>query len=437
MSLTFTPKLHNKQLLIFKELVKPKPASTVCLVAGRRFGKTSLLLNTALVKVLSFDPTRLKPNQKRPIVSIIAPTLAQCKELYWDDLVRIVSNWGDLVKALDKTTATIKFNYDLPDLVLKGAIEGRIRGPGYWFVGCDEFQLFPDNVWDEAIAPGLADTYGATSLVIGTPIGKHNLLYKFHLRAQNTPNWKYYHFNSIDNPKPAVQRFIAQAKDNYPERAYKQEFLASFEDFEGQIFDCFTESNIQDVSTNPDDYEYIYLGIDWGDVNPCIGVIGQTRTIPHKYVYLDCFYPQGTQTVLMDELKAKALEFAQKYNIQSTWPDTYQPGHEQFIYEFMQMPHPGLRNIDPDVAKLYVMPSCKVLNQLFRTNRFIINRQLTEVVDDFRSFHREKTKEGFFRDKPSDKCRKHSLDCARYVVCRVEEAIVRTYGDVNNLYFAA
>lgn len=404
---------------VFRALIsKEDPVSVAVLLAGRRFGKTSLLRDTAVYKVLTFDPSTLKPGQQRPIVSIIAPTLAQCKELYWDSLVRIFATFPGLVKGVpDKANAIIRFNFGLPDLILKGADGGRIRGQGYWFVGLDEYQLFLPGLWDNDLYPGLADTPGSQALVIGTPIGKQNHFYAFTQKARQEPDWRFYHFTSLDNPKPAVQEFIKKCRGTYPPRSFRQEFLASFEEFEGQIF---TELNDQHLIDVPKEFSTTWLGVDPGETNPALSVIG---LVGDSYYVVDSWKnPNPGSPVVIDELINQAARLCRLHNIYKTFvpddrptlPIAFRRAGERLNIEGLK------RSVKLARSKPGVLERIELVNSLFFQNRLYINRSLESIIDEFKSYRRALDKSGNVLPHPAEGQIDHQYESAAYVIAAIE-----------------
>lgn len=254
--------------------------------------------------------------------------------------------------------------------------------------------------------------------------------------------WKYYHYFTKDNPKlPNLEKALAEAKAGLTDREYRAEYEASWEDFAGQIFDYLEDRHILHFDTRPENFEFCCIGIDWGDINPAIVVVG-IKDYPYKYYVLESWKPNQGLSVPFDNVKRKAYEFALKYNIHSTYPDVFQPGNQNFINELRQMPHPGLQNICvpgsedyQNMRLLRVMPSCAQINRLIKADRFFIN-VATDLGDKFRSYRRNEDKNGQFIDEPHPACDpiSHEIDATRYVVANIDHTLSITYGGASHDY---
>ena len=98
----------------------------------------------------------------------------------------------------------------------------------YWLdFPMEEYSYIKPHVWEEIIYPMLTTTNG-DALFIGTPNG-YDHLYDAYLKGQgNDPEWKSWQYTTLDGgfvPKEEIKK----AKSMMDERAFKTEFLASFE----------------------------------------------------------------------------------------------------------------------------------------------------------------------------------------------------------------
>jgi predicted phage terminase large subunit-like protein len=91
------------------------------------------------------------------------------------------------------------------------------------------------SVWELILRPTLADVKGS-ALFIGTPDGK-NHFYDLWLQAgkDDFPEWEQFSYNSTDNPLLDPEE-IEAARQSMSSQAFRQEFEASFESFNGGIF---------------------------------------------------------------------------------------------------------------------------------------------------------------------------------------------------------
>ncbi len=228
-------KLHSAQFGVWTSTTRNK-----VIVAGRRFGKTFLAVVSLVLTALS---------HKNAYLWYVSPSYRQSKTIAWRLLKYIVQligaeatyNESELKVTFTRTNAVIE---------LKGADnEDSLRGVG---LGCpgtkevlglvvDEFASIYNNwqVWNEVLRPMLSD-YRAGVIFIGTPKGKDALFELFMLGKSQDTAWESWQFTSYDNPH-IDHDDIDQAKKEMPERYFRQEYMASFEDFEGLIYPEFSE----------------------------------------------------------------------------------------------------------------------------------------------------------------------------------------------------
>lgn len=372
---------------------------------------------------------------------IAAPYLNQAVRVHWDPLVRLFTDTPlkHFVKprGINKTDHKIELIGNRPSIILVGLNEDggdKVRGSSIPTLLIDEFQDVDNNKWEAALEPCVSRADGKF-IITGTPKGKGSFFHKYVEERKKLHNWVFKSINTIDNLTiPNIKRIVAEAQQRLPSRVFQQEYYASWELFPGQIFDHLDEvEHIREVSTNPNDYDSCYLGIDYGDYHPAVVVVGQ-KGYPATYTIIDSWAPDTGMTIPFEEHKAKALEFALKYNVYSTFPDLYTPLNRNCIHELIQLPHPGLKNIDVAAPKLDVMESCGTINRLFKQNRLYINKNLTQLCERFQAYHRKTDRFGNVTDKEDPTFPTHEIDSVRYVLGRVEPAITITLGYTQALY---
>ena len=114
------------------------------------------------------------------------------------------------------------------EIAIKGAEqENNLRGAGLDMVVMEEYSYIKPRVWEEIIYPMLTTTDG-DAFFIGTPNG-YDHLYDAYLRGQsNDPDWKSWQYTTLDGGYVSEEE-IKKAKSMMDERAFKTEFLGSFE----------------------------------------------------------------------------------------------------------------------------------------------------------------------------------------------------------------
>lgn len=224
---------------------------------GRRFGKTHL----ALREIARFAA---KPNQK---VIYVAPTYRQAKNILWKKIKRKLTsiNW---VKKVNETELTLEL-VNGSEIQLKGAENfDSLRGTGNDFIVLDEVADMHPEAWYEVLRPTLADT-GGHALFLGTPKGM-NWFKDLYDNALTKRSWASFQFTTLDGGNVPEEE-IQQAREDLDARTFRQEFMATFENFSGIIAYAFGQHNIKpaDSATR---HEPLIVSMDF-NVSPMTAVI--------------------------------------------------------------------------------------------------------------------------------------------------------------------
>ena len=241
------------------------PARFKVITAGRRFGKSVLGLMFLLKGQMLQGENRW----------YITPTYRQGKLTVWKTLKSIIGNqpgWkiNETQMSCTQSGATIAIKGSDAADSLRGAELSR-------FV-LDEYAYQKPGVFEEVIYPMLTTTHG-DAMLIGTPDGfSGNNFYDYYLRGQgNDPQWKSWQFKTIDGGF-VDSKELELAKSNLDERAYRQEFMASFE----------TAANRAAWAFNRDEH------IKVADELSSYKVIGIDFNVDYMSAVLACIYGDGT-----------------------------------------------------------------------------------------------------------------------------------------------
>jgi hypothetical protein len=128
------------------------------------------------------------------------------------------------------------------ELEFHSAGGGSLVSVGLNWAVCDEAAKdFPKRTWTQELRPALSDQDGE-AMFISTPDGRG----WFHERYQrgdspDYPEWASFRWPSYDNPAVADSEINA-AKDDIPDRIFEQEYLATFLDETGGVFEGLQET---------------------------------------------------------------------------------------------------------------------------------------------------------------------------------------------------
>ena len=258
------------------------------LITGRRFGKTFLALNE-LAKFSRY------PKKK---VWYIAPTFRMCKDIMLDPLVEKMTKhkWISKVNYSD-LTITLK-NKSLIQLRSSDNFNS-LRGVGLDFICIDEFSDVDERAWFEVLRPTLSDkSREGSALFLGTPRGFGNWSYNLYTRQDTDNNWKSFQYTTLDGGQVS-QNEIDQAKNDLDDRTFRQEYMASFEKYSGQIYYNFDrEENV--IEEYKPTTNSIHIGIDF-NIDPVSAVISEVKQ-DNLYVYDEIVIYSSNTDELVEEI---------------------------------------------------------------------------------------------------------------------------------------
>ena len=258
------------------------------LITGRRFGKTFLALNE-LAKFSRY------PKKK---VWYIAPTFRMCKDIMLDPLVEKMTKhkWISKVNYSD-LSITLK-NKSLIQLRSSDNFNS-LRGVGLDFICIDEFSDVDERAWFEVLRPTLSDkSREGSALFLGTPRGFGNWSYNLFTRQDSDKNWKSFQYTTLDGGQVS-QNEIDQAKNDLDDRTFRQEYMASFEKYSGQIYYNFDrEQNV--IEQYAPTTNSIHIGIDF-NIDPVSAVISEVKQ-DNLYVYDEIVIYSSNTDELVEEI---------------------------------------------------------------------------------------------------------------------------------------
>ena len=273
-----------------QQTIANDPHRFICVVAGRRFGKTHLS-----IRQLCYHAREPDRN-----VWYVAPTYRQAKQIVWRKLKHKLQDlrW---TKRVNESELSIELkNGSL--ISLKGADNAdSLRGVGLDYLVMDEFADIDPEAWYEVLRPTLADKEGG-AMFIGTPKGLGNWAHDlYNMPTEQPEQWVSYQFTTVDggNVKPEE---IEAAKRDLDERTFRQEFMATFETYAGRIYYSFDrKNNVVSIEDHPRDM--IYVGIDF-NIDPMSAVIA-TRTGDRLYVFDEIRMFSSNTQELVAEISAR------------------------------------------------------------------------------------------------------------------------------------
>jgi len=255
-------------LLPWQQEVWTDPARFKVIAAGRRTGKSMLAAWRLIVSALE---------AKKGQVWYIAPTQQQARDIMWQQLLEL----GNPVIASSHINNMQVTLINGSVISLKGADRPEtMRGVALKFVVLDEYADIKPTVFEQILRPALADLKGHC-IFIGTPKGRNHFYDIYNMgrsKKPETKDWKSWHFTSFDNPLLDKEE-IEVAKNTMSTFAFRQEFMASFEAPQSDIF----KEDWVVVKDKDDEPEYgtYYMAVDLA------GFENVSKQASNKKKYLD------------------------------------------------------------------------------------------------------------------------------------------------------
>lgn len=411
--------LHDGQLKVFNDTHRFR-----VLVCGRRWGKSRMALWELVLASLQFKGTTSAMSPET--VLGVMPTLTQAKKVLWQPLVNLCeTELAPFVKRINRSDFRIDFHYGKPSIVIAGANDAggdRLRGMRLYFVVTDEAQDIKPIVFDEVILPAMADTPGSRMLITGTPKGKLNHLYQLAMQSEVNPEYSFHTMPTISNPFVPPKE-VEAARLKLPERVFRQEFYASWEDFPGKIYTELDSANI--TTGKPDKFTHVTMGIDWGSYHPAISVLGKYQ---HSWYWLEGWSPgseRDSQPVPNPVRDTHIRRLAKKWRVNSVFCDPSQPSDILHVRELgrrdghqgLQRAVEGYNRIAEGIGQVHSYISQKSL---------VFVPDLADMVPDaidgylgyqlHEAYHYETDNNGNIREVPADGYMSHIVDATRYAL---------------------
>ena len=395
--------LHTNQGTVFKAENRFR-----VLVAGRRFGKTTLAITELLVKALS---------QNNQVLWYVAPSYRQAKMIAWRMLKNMVP------QELNAKYNESELSITLPNgslIELKGADnEDSLKGVGLDGMVIDEFATIYDNwtVWYEVLRPMLSDRKG-WALFIGTPKGK-DALWELYMKGQREEDeYKSWTFKTSDNPyiDPAE---VDKARKDSPERYFRQEYEASFEDYVGLVWPEYSKDCVVKPFEIPKEWERL-SAID----TAVTGITASLKAAVDEEGVLYFYSEYREENVRVSEV-AGVIREKLKWIID---PDALKKQAQRDGYLYSLYDEYRDNGIIAKFAQKDVEGGINRVGELFKQGKIKIFSTLKWLPWELERYHYVESKEtvkGQIKPVPFKK-EDHLCDCLRYIVMeRVETHINR------------
>ena len=402
---------HSSQRTVFDS-----DARFRVLVAGRRFGKTRLAIMELIIKALA---------KEKALFWYVSPSYRQSKMIAWKMLKDLAPKF--LIAKTNESELSITFKNNTC-IELKGADnEDALRGAGLDGMVIDEFASIYDNwsVWNEVLRPALADKKGWV-LFIGTPKGKDSFFELFMKGQREEDGFKSWQFKTVDNPYIDPDE-VEQARKSTPERYFRQEYEASFEDFVGLIYPEFSE-RLHVIE--PHFVQDVFPKI--GAIDPALsgttaGLKAYTDEDSNIVIYAEYYEKDKRASEVCRDFKEDKVKWlidpaSKAKNVQK---------EGQLYSLFDEYKEYGIR---ADTAENEVTGGINRVAEYFKANRIKIFRSCTNLLWEIERYHwavNKETSKGEVTASPYKKD-DHLMDCLRYIIAARRDKADLTMVAVTN-----
>jgi len=266
------------------------PARFKVISAGRRWGK-SYLGSFLLLKAAYETPNG--------IFWFISPTQSMSRTIIWDVLKEKVI--PELVRNINESRLEIEL-INGAKITLKSAEKyDNLRGASLSAVIFDEVASMRNfaEIWQKSIRPALSDRLGF-AIFISSPAGR-NHFFDLYNRAKQLENWDSWQFTTASGGY-VLESEIEAARADMDAQAFRQEYYATFESFQGVIVKDFNrDTHIEhDFILQP--HEHIFMGCDLNvNIMPAALAVIRNDTV----IFFDEFYGNLDTPELIRDVRLK------------------------------------------------------------------------------------------------------------------------------------
>lgn len=396
------------------------------LVCGRRWGKSSLVLWEMVIRSLQYPGDVRKELMPATVLGAM-PTMNQAKQVLWQPLVTLVQTYfPSQVQKINHSDSTIWFKNGKPPIKIRGANDAngdRLRGSRLYFVALDEYQDWKPEIFNNVIEPAMKDTKGSRAIFTGTPKGRLNHFYSIANKAIKDSTYTYFNMPTWVNPTIPREE-VELSRNTLPDRVFRQEYEASFEDFPGKIYYELDSTNRYEGNFDTSVLDYVVMGVDWGDRCPALSVVGRDKL--GQWYWLEGWSPgneRESPPITQPVLQANMLRLARKWKVNASYADPSRPS------EILATRQLGINNSIPGLRKCVegynkIQEGISQVHTLISTKELKFVPGLADRVPDSvdgnlaymlaEAYHRVIDKNGNITDEPADGYFSHLNDALRY-----------------------
>lgn len=281
-------------------------------------------------------------------------------------------------------------------------------GRSYTLLVFDEAALTDEGeeAFNIALRPTL-DKENSKAIFISTPRGKQNWFARFFERGfmHDYPQWVSLHCDWRENPR-ASEDDIAEARKSMSRAHFEQEYEASFNSFEGQIFNFNAEESSEDLSMREWQGMEGVIGLDVGFRDATAAVV--ILTDGENYYIVDEYYESERTT---EQHAAAIKELEEKWDVTFIFVDS---AAQQTRYDWAVNYDLSTMN-----AKKSLLDGIGYVQSVIENKRLTVHTGCTEVLGMLDQY-RWDPNPSLMKEKPKHDRWSHMADALRYALYSFE-----------------
>ena len=275
-------------------------------------------------------------------------------------------------------------------------------GRSYDLIIFDEAALADGKeAFNVALRPTL-DKPNSKAIFISTPRGRTNWFSEFYQRgfSDEFPNWISIKATYLDNPR-ASEEDIQEARHSMTRAEFEQEYMASFNTYEGQIW-SFDHKNIQYLDTTGMDF---FAGLDVGFKDPTAFCV--IATDYERFYVVDEYYAAERTT---EEHAAHINKLIDKWGIDMIFIDS---AAQQTRFDLAQN-----FGISTNNAKKSVLDGIAAVAVIVENDRLLVAPTCVETLRCLDAYQWDP--KATLKEKPKHNDASHMADALRYALYSFE-----------------
>ena len=383
--------LNRPQIGLINAVNNPK-YRFICAALSRRLGKTFIanVIGQLVALIPGCNVLIMSPNYNLSSISFDL----QRRFIKHFDLEVAKDNLKDKIIEL-KNGSTIRMG----SITTVDSCVGR----SYDLIIFDEAALGSDaeNAFNISLRPTL-DRPGAKAIFISTPRGKNNWFSRFYQRgfSPDYPAWISLHADYTENERMKPED-VEEARRSMSKAEFEQEYMASFNSFEGQIYN-FKPECIQEFE-HVDGCEY-FAGLDPGYRDPTAFIVIAYIPSIDKFHVIDEYQTAEAVT----EGHAKAIEeLVNKHGIDPIFIDA---AAAQFAADLAYT-----YNLATIKGKKQVLEGIAFVQTIIEQDRLLVSPHCTITLEMLDQYQWDK-RETLTTEKPVHDVQSHIADALRYAL---------------------